>query len=145
MALESVVLRDLPAARDFMMSELGPIGDDDPRTELLRGTLRAYFDTGQNAAATAARIQVHERTVAYRLKSIEDRLGFSISHRRDELGGRPSTGRCPAGRQRHSARHDGRAQPERDRYLRTSSDACCAESRSCTRSGEPSAIQQRSF
>lgn len=84
-ALESVVLRDLPAARDFMTSELGPIGDDDPRTELLRETLKVYFDTGQNAAATAARIRVHERTVAYRLKSIEERLGFPISRRRDEL------------------------------------------------------------
>ncbi|MEP9362797.1 helix-turn-helix domain-containing protein [Nocardioides sp. CN2-186] len=84
-ALESVVLRDLPAARDFMISELGPLGEDDARTELLRTTLRTYFDTGQNAAATAARIRVHERTVAYRLKSIEDRLGFAISSRRDEL------------------------------------------------------------
>ena len=84
-ALESVVLRDLPAARDFMLTELGPIADEDPRTELLRETLRAYFDTGQNAAATATRIQVHERTVAYRLKSIEDRLGFPLNQRRDEL------------------------------------------------------------
>lgn len=84
-ALESVVLRDAPAARDFMMSELGPIGDDDPRTQLLRETLKAYFDTGQNAAATAVRIRVHERTVAYRLKSIEERLGFPINNRRDEL------------------------------------------------------------
>lgn len=84
-ALESVVLRDIPAARDFMMSELGAIADDDPRTELLRETLRAYFDTGQNAAATAGRIRVHERTVAYRLKSIEERLGFPLNERRDEL------------------------------------------------------------
>lgn len=84
-ALESVLLRDLPAARDFMRSELGPIGDDDPRTGLLRETLKAYFDCGQNAAATAALIRVHERTVAYRLKSIEERLGFPINSRRDEL------------------------------------------------------------
>ncbi|MFD4328520.1 PucR family transcriptional regulator [Nocardioides sp. NPDC058538] len=84
-ALESVVLRDIPAARDFMRSELGAIADGDPRSELLRETLRAYFATGQNAAATAVRIHVHERTVAYRLKSIEERLGFLINHRRDEL------------------------------------------------------------
>ncbi|TWP32472.1 PucR family transcriptional regulator [Leekyejoonella antrihumi] len=84
-ALESVVLRDILSARDFMMSELSPINDGDPRTELLRETLRAYFETGQNAAATAARIHVHERTVAYRLKSIEERLGHPINRRRDEL------------------------------------------------------------
>ncbi|PKH38512.1 PucR C-terminal helix-turn-helix domain-containing protein [Nocardioides alpinus] len=84
-ALESVVLRDAPAARDFMVSELGPIGENDSRTQLLRETLRAYFETGQNAAATAGRIRVHERTVAYRLKSIEERLGFPINERRDEL------------------------------------------------------------
>ena len=84
-ALESVVLRDLPAARDFMINELGPLGESDARTELLRETLRTYFETGQNAAATATRIRVHERTVAYRLKSIEERLGFPIARRRDEL------------------------------------------------------------
>lgn len=68
-----------------MVAELGPLGEADARTELLRLTLRTYFDTGQNAAATAARIRVHERTVAYRLRSIENRLGFPITERRDEL------------------------------------------------------------
>lgn len=84
-ALESLILQDVPAARDFMIGELGAVGVNDARTKLLRETLRAYFDTGQNAAATAARIQIHERTVAYRLRSIEQRLGFPIASRRDEL------------------------------------------------------------
>ena len=38
-----------------------------------------------HAAAAAVKIRVHERTVAYRLKSIEERLGFPIGERRDEL------------------------------------------------------------
>lgn len=84
-ALESLILRDVVAARDFMVSELGPIGDDHPRTRLLRETLSAYFEAGHNAAATAARLHVHERTVTYRLKSIEERLGVPIIRRRDEL------------------------------------------------------------
>ncbi|WP_051171850.1 MULTISPECIES: PucR family transcriptional regulator [Amycolatopsis] len=84
-ALESLVLGDLPAARDFMTSELGALGYADERAEVLRETLKAYFATGENAAATAIRIHIHERTVAYRLKSIEERLGVPISRRRDEL------------------------------------------------------------
>lgn len=84
-ALESLILRDIVAARDFMTSELGSIGDDNPRNQLLRETLSAYFESGHNAATTAARLHVHERTVAYRLKSIEERLGVPIVRRRDEL------------------------------------------------------------
>ena len=84
-ALESLVLRDREAVRDFVVRELGSLDEDDTRSALLRETLRAYFQSGQNAASTAARIHVHERTVAYRLRSIEARLGVTINVRRDEL------------------------------------------------------------
>lgn len=84
-ALESLVLRDREAVRDFVTRELGSLDDDDTRSALLRETLKAYFQSGQNAAATAASIHVHERTVAYRLRSIEARLGVTINARRDEL------------------------------------------------------------
>lgn len=84
-ALEALVLRDLTAARDFAFQELGPLHESGERARLLRTTLRAYFASGQNAALTASVIGVHERTVAYRLRSIEKWLNVSVSARRDEL------------------------------------------------------------
>lgn len=84
-ALEALVLRDRQAVRDFVVRELGALDDGDSRGDLLRTTLEAYFKSGQNAASTASAIHVHERTVAYRLRSIETRLGVTINERRDEL------------------------------------------------------------
>lgn len=84
-ALEALVLRDLPAVRSFVQRELGPLYGDAERAVVLRETLRAYFASGQNAASTAAIIGVHERTVAYRLRSVEKWLGTSITSVRDEL------------------------------------------------------------
>ncbi|MER5438430.1 helix-turn-helix domain-containing protein [Streptomyces sp. NPDC002790] len=84
-ALEALVLRDLTAVSDFVSQELGPLHGTGERARVLRGTLVAYFASGQNAASTATVIGVHERTVAYRLRSIEKWLGVSVSARRDEL------------------------------------------------------------
>jgi hypothetical protein len=84
-ALEALVLRDLPAVRDFIVEQLGPLYRSDERAKVLRETLSAYFASGQNAASTASVIGVHERTVAYRLRSAEKILDRSIATSRDEL------------------------------------------------------------
>ncbi|WP_175507458.1 PucR family transcriptional regulator [Nocardioides alpinus] len=85
-ALESLMLKDRQEVQDFVSRELGPLRDEgSSRDELLKSTLRAYFRAGLNAATTAQAIDVHERTVAYRLRSIESRLGVSVAARRDEL------------------------------------------------------------
>ncbi|MBS1886162.1 MAG: helix-turn-helix domain-containing protein [Actinobacteria bacterium] len=84
-ALEALVIRDLQLARDFVTYELKAISDDDHRDTVLRTTLRAYFQTGQNASSAAHLLGVHERTIAYRLRSIEERIGATIAARRDEL------------------------------------------------------------
>lgn len=84
-ALEALVLRDRQAMRDFVSRELRGIDAPEARTDVLRDTLKAYFKAGQNAASAANAIHVHERTVAYRLRSIEQRLGVSINSRRDEI------------------------------------------------------------
>lgn len=84
-ALESLLLRDRRAVRDFVKRELAALDETDTRADVLRATLEAYFRCGQNAASTAQAIHVHERTAAYRLRSIESRLGVTISARRDEL------------------------------------------------------------
>lgn len=84
-ALEALVLRDLPAVRDFVVEQLGPLYGGDERARVLRETLRAYFVNGQNAASAAAEIGIHERTVAYRLRAAEKVLERPIVTSRDEL------------------------------------------------------------
>ena len=85
-ALEALVVQDERLARDFVARELGPLAAPDAKTARLRETLRAYFSLGQNASAAGALLKVHERTVGYRLASIEERIGHPITRRRDELG-----------------------------------------------------------
>jgi DNA-binding PucR family transcriptional regulator len=53
---------------------------------VLLETLRTYVRSGWNAASAAAQLGVHERTVGYRLATIEQRLGRPLSARRQELG-----------------------------------------------------------
>ena len=84
--LLALTLHDPAAAREFVLQELGSLADDDERSELLRDTLTAYFASGQNAASAAAALGVHDRTVLYRLRTIEERLGRPILARREELG-----------------------------------------------------------
>lgn len=84
-ALEALMIKDFGAAREFVQMILGPLDGDHPRDNRLRDTLTAYFRTGQNAAAAAHLVGVHERTIAYRLRSIEELLGKPIATEREEL------------------------------------------------------------
>jgi PucR C-terminal helix-turn-helix domain/GGDEF-like domain len=81
----ALTTQDLQMARDFVHRQLGPLAAGDDRSALLRETLRAYFDAGQSAAAAGARLNVNDRTVAYRIRKIEDRLGGPILGRQGEL------------------------------------------------------------
>jgi len=84
-ALEALLLRDLPAASEFVQQELGPLLDGSPRSRTLLETVKIYYATGHNASATGLRLGVNERTVAYRLRSLEDALGNTVWQRRDEI------------------------------------------------------------
>lgn len=84
-ALEALAADRVDEARDFVMHELGPLAGEDPRDVKLRLTLTAYFSAGSNKSATAAALGVHEQTVTYRLRAVEDKLGTSIRARRAEL------------------------------------------------------------
>jgi hypothetical protein len=85
-ALLGLMIHDPDLAREFVERELGPLAGEDARSMQLRETLTAYFSCGHNAASAAARLGVHDRTVLYRIRSIEERLGHSITARREELG-----------------------------------------------------------
>ena len=86
LALQALVLRDERAARDFTARELGPLLDGRKRTAVLLQTLRVYVQNGWNAASAGAQLEVHERTIGYRLATIEQRLGRPLTTRREELG-----------------------------------------------------------
>lgn len=85
-SVEALALADEPAARELVARELGPLASGDARSTTLRETLRAYFDASSNASAAAALLGVNDRTVAYRLRGIEDLLGHPVSTRALELG-----------------------------------------------------------
>ena len=85
-ALEAALLYDVRAARRFVERELGPLTAEDPRTRVLRETLASYLRSGLNAAATATALHVSDRTVAYRIRGIEDLLGRTVLARNYELG-----------------------------------------------------------
>jgi len=83
--VEALALRDEAAARELIARELGPLAADDARSATLRETLHAYFETSSNASAAAGLLGVNDRTVAYRLRGIEDLLGYPVSTRSLEL------------------------------------------------------------
>lgn len=84
-ALESLAGADDRALADFVDQELA--GLDEPRRARapLRETLLALFGESDSLAATARRLSVHERTVSYRIRVAEERLGRRLSARRAEL------------------------------------------------------------
>jgi hypothetical protein len=84
-ALEALAATDPAAATEFAARELRGIDGRDARSVRLRETLAAWFECGQNAAAAAARLGVHEQTIAQRLRAIEERTGRSVLARRAEL------------------------------------------------------------
>jgi sugar diacid utilization regulator len=64
---------------------LGPLTSEDARTCVLRDTLGNYLQSGLNAAATAAVLNVSDRTIAYRIHGIENLLGHCVLARSSEL------------------------------------------------------------
>jgi hypothetical protein len=84
-ALEALAIEDADSARAFVSSELGGLDDDSARSARLRETLIAYFETDHNAAAAAAALDVHQQTVANRIKAVEEILGAPVAGRRGEL------------------------------------------------------------
>ena len=82
--LECVLLADERAARAFVVNQLAPLdtGRDGAK---LRATLSAYFACSFNASAAAAKLKVNDRTIAYRLNTIEQLLGRPVRARQAEL------------------------------------------------------------
>lgn len=84
MALVALASHDEEGARAFVAHELGLL-EGGRRGEVWRETLRAYFASGQRASSAASILGVHERTVANRIRTIEERLGRPVGSRGSEL------------------------------------------------------------
>lgn len=84
-ALVSWAIRDEHLGPAFVERFLHPLDADERRGSALRATLRAYFASGHNAASAAAALGVHERTVTYRVRAVEELLGAPLHSCRAEL------------------------------------------------------------
>lgn len=83
--LEGLILQDEAHAREIARDELGVLWSDEQRPSKLRRTMSAYFESGQNAAATAAKLGVSEHTVSRHLAMISEAIGVPVQARRAEL------------------------------------------------------------
>ncbi|MCW2989477.1 MAG: hypothetical protein JWM73_71 [Solirubrobacterales bacterium] len=81
-ALTALLTKDLAQARAFAARELGGLADDDGR---IAGTVLAVLATQGSPRRAAARLGVHENTVAKRIKAAEALLGHPIDERPAEL------------------------------------------------------------
>ncbi len=84
-ALEATLMTDGDSARRFVAHELGPLAGNDERAAKHRATLEAYLGTGMNASAASALLKVSDRTIAYRIRRIEEILGRTVTSRSAEL------------------------------------------------------------
>lgn len=73
-ALRALATADPVQARDFVRERLGPLLDPDRASARLAETLAAFLDEGGSPGRAAGRLGVHENTVRYRLRQIEELL-----------------------------------------------------------------------
>ena len=77
--LVSLLAGDLPRARRFVASRLGPLAALTEPAARLRETVLAFLVAGGSATRVAKGLYVHENTVAYRVKRAEELLGRRVS------------------------------------------------------------------
>lgn len=74
-AVLAAALADDLARGSFVRLYLGELAGPDERSTVLRETLRTYFASDLNATSAAARLRVRDKTIANRLRAIEELLG----------------------------------------------------------------------
>ncbi len=79
MELISLLGSDLPRARSFVASQLGPLAITGGTAERLRETVLAFLVSGRSPTRVAERLFVHKNTVAERIKRAEEMLGRGIN------------------------------------------------------------------
>jgi hypothetical protein len=84
-ALLAVLCADSERARALALAELGPLAGDDEASGRLRETVATFLACGESHVAAAAKLFVHQKTVAYRVRQAESILGRKLTERRTEL------------------------------------------------------------
>lgn len=84
-ALLASMLQDEVLLRSLTDLYLTPLTAERDGGEISRQTLRAYFSTQRNVSSTASALGVSRKTVAIRLRKIEERLGRRIDKCAAEL------------------------------------------------------------
>jgi DNA-binding PucR family transcriptional regulator len=77
-ALQAMATADLDQARSFVDRQLGRLAVDDDTARRLVATLRVYLDEHASRGRAAKRLGVHENTISYRIRQIEEILGRSV-------------------------------------------------------------------
>jgi hypothetical protein len=84
-ALLAATFRDELLVTSLSEIYLGPLEAGRDGGEVLRQTLRAYFAAERNASSAAAALGVDRSTVANRLRTIEEKIGRSLSANAAEM------------------------------------------------------------
>jgi len=83
--LVSLLASDLPQAREFVATRLGPLAAASGPALRLRETLSAFLAAGGRSVRAAKELYVHQNTVVYRVKRAEELLGRRVSDEPLEL------------------------------------------------------------
>lgn len=78
-ALLASLLQDDLLATSLQERYLSPLASERDGGEALRETLRAYFAADRNASSAAAALGVSRHTIANRLRTVEERVGRSLT------------------------------------------------------------------
>jgi len=84
-AVAALASADQEQARRFVEGHLGALLGDDRESRRLLETLEAYLEEHASPRHAAARLGVHENTVAARIRTTETRLGRPLAGRTTEL------------------------------------------------------------
>ncbi len=74
-AVPDLLTREPEVARKVVEATLGPLAKDDESARRLVGTLRVFLEEGQSFSRAARRLEVHENTVAYRVRRVLELTG----------------------------------------------------------------------
>ena len=83
--LVSLLASDLPRAREFVATRLGPLAVVGEPAQRLRETLRAFLEAGGRSMRAAKELYVHQNTVTYRVKRAEELLERRVTEDPVEL------------------------------------------------------------
>ena len=74
--LQTLLLADLDAARDFALRQLGPLAGSDPRAVELRDTLHLYLRHDRSLNKVAEIKHISRNTVTYRVQQALELSGY---------------------------------------------------------------------